>query len=73
MTVTVQLDDWSAVKIQPLRPHNNLQSVNGYRKFTNAAQLPKPVAMTLNSWYLATDNIEPENQEQLQYLMALAD
>ena len=70
MAFKLCLDNGEIDRLKILQPHNNIFDLNGYRRLSSVAILPKPVATTVFNW--STDAEEHLTPSDNDFLMSLA-
>jgi len=71
MAFRLCLDNDEIDRLKILQPHNNIFDLNGYRRLSSVAILPKPVATTVFNWSMAvTDNLSQSDNDFLMSLSA---
>lgn len=73
MSLMLMLDNFMADQIEALAPHKNILDPNQPRGLTNVADMPKPVASTINNWISVKAPEQSADPAKMEFMLSLAD
>lgn len=71
MNMFMIIDKFMGVGMDNLAPHKNMYNINEPRTLSRIAAYPKPVALTIATWYCADDEVVTPQSEQFLHELSL--